>query len=63
MGFLPPHKNTKKSEKPLIAQILELRPNHILQDSIRINQSDKGCFTYKTYDELVAMIFGQLKVG
>ena len=60
MGFLPLHKNTKKSEKPLLAQILELIPNHILQDSIRINQSDKGCFTYKTYDQLVAMIFGQL---
>lgn len=60
MGFLPPHKNTKKSEKPLLAQILELIPNHILRDSTRINQSDKGCSTYKTYDQLVAMIFGQL---
>lgn len=60
MGFLPPHKNTKKSEKPLLAQILELIPNHILRDSARINQSDKGCSTYKTYDQLVAMIFGQL---
>ena len=60
MGFLPRHKNTKKSEKPLLAQILELIPNHILKDSIRINQSDKGCSTYKTYDQLVAMIFGQL---
>ncbi len=60
MGFLPPHKNTKKSEKPLLAQILELIPNHILQDSIRINQTDKGCSTYKTYDQLVAMTFGQL---
>ncbi len=60
MGFLPPHKNTKKSEKPLLAQILELMPNHILRDSTRINQSDKGCSTYKTYDQLVAMIFGQL---
>ena len=60
MGFLPPHKNTKKSKKPLLAQILELIPNHILQDSVRIYQFDKGCSTYKTYDELVAMIFGQL---
>lgn len=60
MSFLPPHKNTKKSEKPLLAQILGLIPNHILKDSIRIHQSDKGCSTYKTYDQLVAMIFGQL---
>ena len=60
MGFLPPHKNTKKTDKPLFAQILELIPNHILQDAIRVNQSDKGCSTYKTYDQLVAMTFGQL---
>ena len=60
MGFLPPHKNTKKSEKPLFGQILELIPNHILKDSIRIHQSDKGCHRYKTYDQLVAMTFGQL---
>ena len=60
MGFLPPHKNTKKSDKPLLAQIIELIPNHILQDAIRIKQSDKGCSAYKTYDQLVAMTFGQL---
>lgn len=60
MGFFPLHKNTKKSEKPLLAQILDLIPKHILVDSIRIHQSDKGCSTYKTYDQLVAMTFGQL---
>ena len=60
MGFLPSHKNTKKSDKPLLAQILGLIPNHILQDSIRIHQSDKWCSAYMTYDQLVAMIFGQL---
>lgn len=60
MVFLPLHKNTKKSEKPLFGQILELIPKHILKDSIRIYQSDKGCHTYKTYDQLVAMTFGQL---
>ncbi len=60
MGFLPPHKNTKKSNKPLFKQILELIPNHILKDSVRIHGSDKGCSTYKTYDQLVSMTFGQL---
>jgi hypothetical protein len=60
MGFLPSHKNTKKSEKPLLAQILDLIPKHILVDLVRIHQSDKGCSTYKTYDQLVAMTFGQL---
>ena len=60
MTILPVHKNTKKSDKPLLKQILELIPKHLLQDSIRQHQSDKGCSTYKTYDQLVAMIFGQL---
>jgi Transposase DDE domain/Domain of unknown function (DUF4372) len=60
MGFLPLHKNTKKSEKPLLAQLLGLIPNHILEDAKRIYQSDKGCSTYKSYDQLVAMMFGQL---
>ena len=60
MDFFSLHKNTKKSEKPLLAQIIKLIPNHILQDSIHIYQSDKGCSTYMTYDQLVAMIFGQL---
>lgn len=60
MGFLPPHKNTKKSDKPLLSQILGLLPKHILCNSIRVHKADKGCSTYKTYDELVAMMFGQL---
>ncbi len=60
MIISPVHKNTKKSDKPLLKQILELIPNHILQNSIRIHQSNKGCSTYKTYDQLVAMTFGQL---
>lgn len=60
MSIFPVHKNTKKSDKPLLKQILELIPRHLLLDSIRQNQSDKGCSAYKTYDQLVAMTFGQL---
>lgn len=60
MTILPVHKNTKKSDKPLLKQILELIPRHLLLDSIRQNQSDKGCSAYMTYDQLVAMTFGQL---
>ena len=60
MTILPVHKNTKKSNKPLLKQILDLIPNHLLQDSIRQHQSDKGCSAYKTHDQLVAMTFGQL---
>ena len=43
------HKNTKKSDKPLLKQILDLIPNHILLDLTRKCQSNKGCSTYKTY--------------
>jgi len=60
MSIFPVHKNTKKSDKPLLKQILDLIPRHVLLDSIRQNHSDKGCSAYKTYDQLVAMIFGQL---
>ena len=60
MGFLPPHKNAKKSNKPLLSQILGLIPKHILLDSARLYQSDKGYSCYKTYDHLVATMFGQL---
>lgn len=60
MGYTLPHKNTKKSDKPLLKQILELIPNHVLQGCIRRYSSNKGCSTYRTYDQLTAMIFGQL---
>ena len=60
MPIFPIHKNTKKSEKSLLKRILDLIPNHILLDPTRQYQSDKGCSTYKAYDQLVAMTFGQL---
>ncbi len=60
MTISPQHKNTQKSDNPLFKQILNLIPRHILLDSIHIFQSDKGCSTYKTYDQLVSVIFGQL---
>lgn len=60
MTISPIHKNTKKSESPLFKQLLDLIPRHILVGSVSKNQSDKGCSAYKTYDQLVSMIFGQL---
>lgn len=60
MGFTLPHKNTKKSENTLLRQIIDLIPRHIMYDAIHRHQSDKGCSKYKTYDQLVSMIFGQL---
>lgn len=53
-------KRTKNNRKPLIRQILDLIPTHLLQSCIRQHHSDKGCHKYKTYDQLVALSFGQL---
>lgn len=60
MGFVLPHKNTKKSDTTLFKQILDLVPKHIFQDAVHLYGLDKGCSTYKAYDQFVAMIFGQL---
>jgi hypothetical protein len=49
-----------KNNKPLLRQILDLIPDNILRESIHRYQTDKYCSKYKTYDQLVAMIFGQL---
>ncbi|MCP4178340.1 MAG: DUF4372 domain-containing protein [bacterium] len=60
MGFVYKHKNTKKSETPVLKQILDLIPKHILNTAINIYKSNKHCSVYKTYDQLVATMFGQL---
>jgi len=60
MGSILIHKSTKKSTTPLFRQIIDLLPKHILYDAVRRYQSDKGCSAYKTYDQFVAMTFGQL---
>ena len=54
------HRRTKNNNKPVIRQILNLIPTHLLTRQIRQYQSDKGCHKYKTYDQLVALMFGQL---
>jgi len=59
MSF-PYHKDTKKSDKPLFGQLLDLIPNHILVTSVDKYKSDKHCSSYKTRDQLVSMMFGQL---
>lgn len=53
-------KRSKNNNKPLLRQILDLIPDWILQGCINKYQSDKGCHKYKTYDQLVALTFGQL---
>ncbi len=53
-------KRSKNTNKPLIRQILDLIPGHILQRSINRYDGDKYCSKYLTYDQLVALTFGQL---
>lgn len=53
-------KRTKNNNKPLLRQIIDLIPDWILQNGIHRFDSDKGCHKYKTYDQLVALTFGQL---
>ena len=50
----------KSNKKPVIKQILELIPGHLLKSSIEKYQGDKFCSKYKTYDHLVSQMFGQL---
>ena len=50
----------KNNNKPVIRQIIDLIPSHLLHSSINKFKSDKYCHKYKTYDQLVALMFGQL---
>lgn len=54
------HRRSKNNKKPIHRQILDLVPAFILRRSINKFQTDKGCHKYKTYDQLVALSFGQL---
>ena len=53
-------KRTKNANRPLFRQVLDLIPASTLQGSINKYDSDKGCHKYKTYDQLVALTYGQL---
>lgn len=53
-------RRTKNTNKPLIRQIIDLVPRWILHGCTLQHCSDKGCSKYKTYDQFVAMTFGQL---
>lgn len=53
-------RRNKNNNKPVISQIIELIPRHLIQKSTQTYKSDKGCHKYKTYDQLVALLFGQL---
>jgi hypothetical protein len=53
-------RRNKNNDKPLIRQIIDLIPSHLIRTSTTLFSGDKGAYTYKTYDHLVAMLFGQL---
>ena len=53
-------RRTKNNNKPLLRQILDLVPRWMLNNCAKQHQSDKGCSRYKTYDQFVALTFGQL---
>jgi hypothetical protein len=57
MGLISKNKNTNK---PLLKQILDLIPREIISESIMRYQSDKHYRSYKTYDQLVSILYGQL---
>jgi len=50
----------KNNSKPLIRQILDFTPRWVLEGCSKQYNGDKGCSKYKTYDQFVAMTFGQL---
>ena len=57
MGLFRRNKNNKQ---PLIRQIIDLVPRWLFDSCTSTYQADKGCSKYKTYDQFVALTFGQL---
>lgn len=53
-------RRTKANNRPLLKQIIELVPHWLLNSCVKQYQSNKGCSKYKTYDQFVALTFGQL---
>jgi IS4 transposase len=53
-------KRNKNNHRPLLRQIIDLIPAHILAGCIQRHKSDKHCSRYRTRDQLVAQMFGQL---
>jgi DDE family transposase/uncharacterized protein DUF4372 len=57
MGLICKNKNTNK---PLLKQIIDLIPKRIISEAILKYNSDKHYRSYKTYNQLVAILYGQL---
>lgn len=54
------YRRNKNNNKPLARQIIDLVPRWMLNSITKQFKSDKGCSKYKTYDQFVALTFGQL---
>lgn len=50
----------KNNSKPLIRQIIDFVPLWMIESCSKQFNGNKGCSKYKTYDQFVAMTFGQL---
>ena len=53
-------RRNKNNNKPVIRQIIDLVPRWILDNCTNTYKSDKGVSKYRTYDQFVALTFGQL---
>lgn len=53
-------RRNKNSNKPIISQILDLVPKWVFESCTNTYKTDKGCSKYKTYDQFVALTYGQL---
>jgi len=53
-------RRTKSNDRPVIRQIIDLIPGHLLRSAVQKYRSDKYCHRYRTRDQLVALLFGQL---
>lgn len=53
-------RRNKNNNKPVIRQVLDLVPRWLFNSCTKTYKSDKGCSKYKTFDQFVALTFGQL---
>ena len=53
-------KRNKNNNRPVIRQLLDLIPRWLFESCTNTYKTDKGVSRYKTYDQFVALTFGQL---
>ncbi len=53
-------RRNKNNNKPILKQIIDLVPNWLFRSCTNVHKTDKGVSKYRTYDQFVALTFGQL---